>query len=100
VTSEPYERLATIAEDQLALCEAGRPEELEALYVEAEEIVARLPARPPSTAARALRRAAAAQDRIAALLDGNLAAASLDFDQLRRRREAARSYAAAADARL
>jgi hypothetical protein len=98
--ADPYQLLAELAEAELALCETGRPEEMAALYAEAERIVAGLPAQAPTDAAPWLQRAAEAQERIAALLDGGLAAAGGDFEQLRRRREATRSYAAAADARV
>jgi hypothetical protein len=93
-----YERLAALAEAELTACEAERPEELAALYAEAEALVATLPATPPAAAAPALRRAAIAQELIGELLGARLATRDSDLDHLRRGRAAARSYAATADA--
>jgi hypothetical protein len=98
VSAAPYERLAALAEAQLAACEGERPEELAELYAEAERIVATLPARPPAEAAPALRRAATAQTLTGELLGARLASRDGDLDRLRRGREAARSYAATANA--
>jgi hypothetical protein len=94
-----YERLAAIAEAELAACEAERPEDLADLYAEAEAIRAALPGRAPAAAEPALRRAAAAQRRIGELLDGRLARRHDDLERVHRTREAARAYATAADAR-
>ncbi len=99
MSAAPYERLAELAEAELAACEAGRPEELTDLYAQAAEIVAGLPSRPPAAAEPALRRAAVAQQRTAELLAARLAERSGDLERLRRGREAARSYAAGAAAR-
>src|SRR5262249_33250404 len=71
---EAYERLAELAEAELAACEGARPEELADLYSEAEAIRASLPGRPPAEAEPALRRAAAAQERIGQLLGARPAA--------------------------
>ncbi len=95
----PYERLAELAEAELAACEAGRPEVATDLYAEAAAIVAGLPSRPPAAAEPALRRAALAQQRTAELLAARLAERGADLERLRRGREAARSYAAGAAAR-
>lgn len=94
-----YERLAEIAEAELAACEAERPEDLDALYAEATEIRAALPGRPPAEAEPALRRAAAAQQRIAELLGGRLAERGGDLNRVHRAREAAHAYATTANAR-
>ena len=95
----PYERLADLAEAELAACEAERPEDLAALYAEAEEIRATLPDRAPAEVEPALRRAAIAQQRIGELLGGRLAERSGDLERVHRTREAARAYATAAEAR-
>ncbi|MBS1862455.1 MAG: hypothetical protein JSS68_12170 [Actinobacteria bacterium] len=95
----PYERLAEIAEAELAACEAERPEDLADLYAKAEEIRATLSGRAPAEAESALRRNAAAQQGIGELLGGRLAERSGDLERLHRIREAARAYATAADAR-
>jgi len=94
-----YERLAELAEAELAACEAERPEDLEALYAEATEIRASLPGRPPAEAEPSLRRAAAAQQRIGELLGGRLAERGGDLEQVHRAREAAHAYATTANAR-
>lgn len=95
----PYERLAELAEAELAACEAERPEDLEALYTEADAIRASLPGPPPPEAEPALRRAAAAQQRIGELLGGRLAERGDDLKRVHRAREAARAYATTANAR-
>jgi hypothetical protein len=95
-----YERLAELAEAELAACEADRPEELERLYAEADAIRASLPTRAPADAEPALRRAAAAQQRIGELLDGRLAQRGGDLERVHRAREAARAYATTAGARV
>jgi hypothetical protein len=95
----PYERLAALAEAELEACEAERPEDLAAFYAEAEKIRATLPSRPPAEAEPALRRTAAAQQRIGELLGGRLAERRGDLERVHRTREAARAYATTADAR-
>jgi hypothetical protein len=96
-----YERLAELAEAELAACTEERPEELEGLYAEAAEIRAALPGSPPVEAEPALRRAALTQQRIGEVLGVRLAERDGDLDRLRRGRDAARAYAgtAAANAR-
>jgi hypothetical protein len=94
----PYERLAELAEAELAACEAERPEELADLYAEAEALRASLPARPPAEAAPALRRAADAQERIGRLLGARLAERGGDLERVHRAREAAHAYATTANA--
>jgi hypothetical protein len=88
-----YERLAELAEAELAACEAERPEDLADLYAEAERIRASLPGRPPAEAEPALRRAAAAQERIGQLLGTRLAKRGGDIERVHRARDAARAYA-------
>jgi hypothetical protein len=99
VSAAPYERLAELAEAELAACEDERPEDLANLYAEAEQIRAALPDRAPAEAEQALRRTAAAQQRIGELLDGRLAERHDDLERVHRTREAARAYATTADAR-
>lgn len=95
----PYERLAELAEAELAACEAERPEDLDALYAEAGAIRASLPVRPPAAAEPPLRRAAAAQQRIGELLGTRLAERGGDLERVHRARDAARAYATTANAR-
>ena len=97
----PYERLAELAEAELAACETERPEDLADLYAEAESIRASLPGPPPAEAEPPLRRAAAAQERIAQLLGARLAERGDDLGRVHRARDATRAYAttAAASAR-
>lgn len=92
--AEPYERLAELAEAELALCEAGRFEELGGGAAEIEAIVAGLPPQPPADAREPLERAARAQNAIAALLARGIEDTRGELVQLRRGRDAARSYAA------
>jgi hypothetical protein len=94
-----YERLAALAEAELAACEGARPEDLADLYAEAEAIRASLPRRPPAEADPALRRAAAAQERIGQLLGARLAERGGDIERVHRAREAAHAYATTANAR-
>jgi hypothetical protein len=94
----PYERLAELAEAELAACEADRPEDLADLYAQAEAIRASLPGRPPAKAEPALRRAAAAQERIGQLLGTRLAERGGDLERVHRARDAARAYATTAKA--
>jgi hypothetical protein len=95
----PYERLAELADAELAACEAERPEDLDDLYTEAEAIRASLPGSPSAEAEPALRRAAAAQRRIGELLAARLAERGGDLERVHRAREAARAYATTANAR-
>lgn len=95
----PYERLAKLAEAELAACEAERPADLADLYVEAEQIRASLPGPAPAEAEPALHRAAAAQQRIGELLGARLAERGGDLEQVHRAREAAHAYATTANAR-
>ena len=99
VPVDPYRQLAELAEAELSLCQTGREEEMATLYAEGQRIAAGLPEVPPPEAAQCLQRAAAAQAQIALLLDQTLAGTSADLGRLRLQREAARSYAATADAR-
>jgi hypothetical protein len=96
----PYERLAKLAEAELAACEAERPEDLADLYAQAEALRASLPDRPPAKAEPALRRAAAAQERIGQLLGTRLAERGTDLDRVHRARDAARAYATTANAQV
>jgi hypothetical protein len=97
--ADAYERLAELAEAELAACEAERPEDLADLYAEAEAIRASLPGPPPADAEPALRRAAAAQEGIGHLLGARLAERGDDLERVHRAREAARAYATTANAR-
>ncbi|MBS1677412.1 MAG: hypothetical protein JST08_08505 [Actinobacteria bacterium] len=94
-----YERLAELAEAELAACEGERPEDLADLYAEAAAIRPPLPGRPPAAAEPALRRAAAAQERIGQLLGARLAERGNDLERVHRAREAAHAYATTARAR-
>lgn len=97
---EAYERLAELAEAELAACEGERPEDLTDLYEEAERLRASLPTgQAPPEAAPALHRAAAAQQRIGELLTARLADRGTEIGHLQRARDAARAYATTADAR-
>jgi hypothetical protein len=96
----PYERLAELAEAELAACEAEHPEDLADLYAEAEVIRASLPGTPPPEAEPALHRAAAAQEQIGRLLGTRLAERDGDLERVHRARDAARAYATTAAANV
>jgi len=96
--TEPYLRLAEIAEAELVACQEERPEDLAPYYEEAQRIIQLLPPRPPASAAEALHRAADAQRQIEDLLAGKRVMAEGDLDHLRRGRDAARAYATTAAA--
>jgi len=97
---EAYERLADIAETELAACQGERVEDLPELYAEADRIRAALtPGKAPADAAPALRRAATAQQAIGEHLTARLAERSTEIGYLQRARDAARAYATTADAR-
>ncbi len=98
MSADPYERLAELAEAELALCEEGRFEDLGGSAAETEAIVATLPAQPAVGAREPLERAARAQNAIAALLARGIEDTRGELVQLRRGRDAARSYAASAGA--
>jgi hypothetical protein len=100
VSLTAYERLAELAEAELAACEADRPEDLADLYAEGEAIRAALTGPPPAEAEPALHRATAAQEQIAHLLGARLARRGDDLQHLHRAREAARAYATTAGARV
>ncbi len=91
-----YEELAQLAEAELTLCEAGRFEELDALYERGTAIVAGLPETPPAAACEPLERAARAQAAVAEQLETGLAEARAELSRLRRGRDAARAYGASA----
>ncbi|MDW5597016.1 hypothetical protein VSS74_21895 [Conexibacter stalactiti] len=95
---EPYERLATLAEEELALVTAAElpdADVLEALLAERDRLVAALPADPPAAAAHALARAAALQERTTGELAGRLSEARRELDAVGHGRRVARGYGGA-----
>jgi hypothetical protein len=93
--AEPYERLAQLAERELALVSAFEPErmdELLALIHERTALVQALPERPPAVAHPALARAAALQQRTTALLTRLRSELGRTLGELERARRAARGY--------
>jgi hypothetical protein len=86
----PYERLAELAERELAIVCAFEPrriEELLAVIEERDALVATLPERPPAVARLPLARAAALQQRTTATLTrlrGELGRALGELDRTRR----------------
>jgi len=93
--TDPYERLAAIAEQELALVSAfalERVGELVALAQQRTTLVASLPARPPASARAALARAAALQERTTAALSVLVAELGRDLNGVDRARRAARGY--------
>lgn len=93
--TDPYERLAALAEQELALVQAfalDRVGELVALAQERTTLVASLPARPPAAARAPLARAAALQERTTAALSVLVAELGRELGGVDRARRAARGY--------
>jgi hypothetical protein len=98
----PYERLAELAERELALVTAWEPSrigELVALQQTRTTLIAALPAQPPPAARPALLRAHECQQRTTAALTVLCDQLGRDLSGLDRGRQAARSYGTAAPAR-
>lgn len=94
----PYERLAELAERELALVTAFEPTrigELVALQQTRTTLVAALPERPPPAARPALLRAHELQERVSAALTVLCDQLGRDLHGLDRGRQAARGYGAA-----
>lgn len=93
----PYERLAQLAERELALVTAFEPErigELVALQQTRTTLVASLPERPPAAARAALLRAHEAQLRTTAALTVLCDQLGHELGDVDRGRQAARGYGA------
>lgn len=91
----PYERLAALAERELALVTAFEPArigELVALQQTRTTLVASLPARPPAAAREALLRTHELQRRVTAALTLLCDQLGRDLTGLDRGRQAARGY--------
>ncbi|HXE44782.1 MAG TPA: hypothetical protein VN635_06265 [Conexibacter sp.] len=98
----PYERLAALAERELALVTAFEPSrigELVALQQTRTTLVAALPEQPPAAARSLLSRAHECQLRTTAALQVLCDQLGRDLGAVDRGRQAARGYAAAAPAR-
>ena len=98
----PYERLAELAERELALVTAFEPSrigELVALQQTRTTLVASLPPTPPAAARAALLRAHECQQRTTAALTVLCDQLGRDLSGLDRGRQAARGYGTAAPAR-
>lgn len=99
--TEPYERLVSLAEQELALV---IEHELDAqaisdLLMERDALVAALPGRPPSEAGPPLARAAALQERITLELATRVAETKRSLGQVAQGRRTARGYGDARPAR-
>jgi len=97
----PYERLAELAERELALVTAWEPSrigELVALQQTRTTLVASLPASPPASARSALLRTHELQQRVTAALTVLCDQLERDLTGLDRGRQAARGYGTAASA--
>ena len=98
----PYERLAELAERELALVTAFEPTrigELVALQQARTTLVASLPQRPPADARPALMRAHEAQSRTTAALTVLCDQLGHELGDVDRGRQAARGYGTGAPAR-
>ena len=87
-----YDRLADLAEAELAAAQAGRHEQLRALQIERDLLASSLPLTPPAAARGALLRAGVAQAEIVAALSAARDAAGRELAHLRRGRGAVRAY--------
>ena len=93
--SDPYARLAALAERERDLVEAGRLDELEELHRLRERLVAELPDVPPTHAHGALERAAKVQTATSALLGHTLNELRAELRRLDSGRRTVRGYAPA-----
>ena len=93
--SDPYARLAALAERERDLVEAGRLDELEELHRLRERLVAELPDAPPTHARHALERAAKVQTATSALLDHAIGELRAELRRLDTGRRTVRGYAPA-----
>jgi hypothetical protein len=92
----PYERIAELAELQLAAVTEGRLEELDKLQAEQAELAASLPSTAPADACPALERAAELNQRARAITEGEMGALAAELGRLRQGSTAIAAYAAAA----
>jgi hypothetical protein len=88
-----YERLAELAERELAAVLDGATEQLEPIRHERDAIVAALPAAPPPEARAALEEALGRQAHVTAALSETLQDAGQRLGRLRRGRAQVRGYA-------
>jgi hypothetical protein len=91
--TDPYERIAELAELELELVRESRWEELSQLGAEREQLIAGLPALAPQSAREPLERAAELQLRVSAELTRALALARQGLGRLDKGRRAAAGYA-------
>lgn len=102
MTIAPYERLAALAEEELALVTAAElpdADALETLVAERDAIVAALPVTPPAEAGPALARAAALQERATGELAARVSEARRSLDNVGQGRRLARGYGGATPSR-
>jgi hypothetical protein len=93
--AEPYERLAALAEEELALVtreELPTLEELDSVLTERDLLVASLPPQAPAVAAPALARAAALQERTTTELAARAAEVRRSLGIVEQGRRTARGY--------
>ena len=96
--SDPYVALASLAERELELVNAGELAALTALQDERRELVAGLPAVAPASARPALERAAALQVRTTAALADGMREVGSELDRIDRGRSTVRRYGGTAPA--
>jgi hypothetical protein len=94
----PWAAIADLAEHELTLARDGRWEELATCSHERVRRAVLLPATPPRQAAGDLRRLAACQEALLAVLTSARALTARELGALRRSRGAAHGYAATAAA--
>jgi hypothetical protein len=90
--TDPYARLAELAETEAVLIAEGRTDETESLWREREGLVRSLPATPPTVARPHLERAERAVRSLQATLEVRLAEARNELAEISRGRQAAAAY--------
>ena len=88
-----YDELAALAQRELELVSAGALDRVPAVRKRRSEVLAALPAVPPSAARPALERAAALQEQTTAVLEERLRAIGSELGKLTRGLSAVRGYA-------
>lgn len=92
VRRDPYEALAELAERELELAGLGRYEDVLALGIERDALIATLPASPPAHARAVLARTALTQERVSIELLRGRAQILFGLQRIEQVRRVARGY--------
>jgi hypothetical protein len=93
----PYDALAALAEQELALVAAGRIDELPQIHADRRALLAALPPKPPADAKPALERAWSLQQRVSEALEERIRQAGEELRRVSRGRTAMHGYAPQTD---